>query len=716
MWWVRVARAGSDTGIPVETTRDPVVVDGALDESAWSRATPASDLVRYLPTEGPAPAGTTEVRFLQDQRHLYVGIRVRDAGYRIRARVSPREAIDADDRIGIALDTFHDGRSGYIFEVNPLGVQKDVHYGAGLANLDWNTSFRSAGHADTDGYTVEVAIPWRSLKYPATPVQDWGLIVTRATPHDGSVYAFPLLHRNLPVMFAEEGTLTSVRPPAAGSGLELVPAATAWQGWVEAPDGTGPALDLLDLDPWYEAVRPSLDACFGLTPDLAFAATLNPDFSQVESDLPDVRLNPRFAYQFPERRPFFLDGVDAFQDPSETLYTRSIVEPLYGAKVTGRSGPVAIGVVHALDRSPMPSVSQDGTPGFDEGDVEGRWAETTAGRVRLDAFESGAVGVTLADKRILASPARDGAAGVNDTVALDLRVPFGERWYVSAANQHSLTSDGAGTPTWGMGSEVLVSRTSGIGTGIGLAFDQRTVGFRRETGFMPQSGFVDGYVGLDQTVTPGGVVDTWTPTLEGFALAETDGDRERWIRHGQDLLLGGVHTASAAVTLESWRQQGVDIDGWVLEAGYGGQIGRALQLAPSVTVARTIDFESLTLAESAGGSLTSTLRPTTALQVDLTLEGGRTVPQRRAPEDTHLVRARLAWQFTRQFGARLIGQEAGATQLGARSREALGSVLLTWLSVPGTAVYAGWTETVDLLRPRTVERTVFLKLSASIRT
>ena len=78
--------------------------------------------------------------------------------------------------------------------------------------------------------------------------------------------------------------------------------------------------------------------------------------------------------------------------------------------------------------------------------------------------------------------------------------------------------------------------------------------------------------------------------------------------------------------------------------------------------------------------------------------------------------ARLAWQFTRQFGARLIGQEAGATQLGARSREALGSVLLTWLSVPGTAVYAGWTETVDLLRPRTVERTVFLKLSASIRT
>src|SRR5688572_8775097 len=103
-----------------------ITVDGVLDEANWASAEPARDFLRFQPAEGGAPPGTTEVRFLQDGQALYVGIRVRDAGYAVRARVSPREDINSDDQVGVYLDTFDDGRSGYVFYLNPLGIQQDA--------------------------------------------------------------------------------------------------------------------------------------------------------------------------------------------------------------------------------------------------------------------------------------------------------------------------------------------------------------------------------------------------------------------------------------------------------------------------------------------------------------------------------------------------------------------------------------------------------------
>ncbi|MEO0606278.1 MAG: DUF5916 domain-containing protein, partial [Myxococcota bacterium] len=451
----------------VSSFSEAPVIDGVLDEPMWSTARPVTEFLQYQPTEGGPPPGTTEVRFGQDDRAFYVGIRVDDLDYTVRARVSARERINADDQVGVYLDTFHDGRSGYIFYHNARGVQQDIRHNSGNWNPNWDTAYRSAGTVDDDGrgFTIELAFPWRSLKFPR-PVpgrdQTWGVIITRKVPHEGTKSAYPDITRGKPLLFSEEADLVGVRPPARGSGVELIPAATAAFQWLSDDDGTPP--DLRSLPPnWF---RPSLDMRFGITPDLGLAATLNPDFSQVESDLADVRLNARFAFRFQERRPFFLDGIDFFDDELDTLYSRSIAEPLYGVKLSGREGPWSIGLVHALDRSPLPSAHENSAPGFTADDVEDRLASSTLARLKLDTFRGGWIGVTATDKRLIGTAARPGAGGDHQGAGLDLGVPLGEAWLVKAAAQASRTSDGADRAVpLGYTVQGSVARSPGVGTG-----------------------------------------------------------------------------------------------------------------------------------------------------------------------------------------------------------------------------------------------------------
>jgi len=199
---------------------------------------------------------------------------------------------------------------------------------------------------------------------------EWGLMLTRKIPSEGAKYGWPDLERNHPRMWTQAARLR-VDTPKRGSGLELVPGLTIvqqaaretptsdeiWTGW---------------SDP-LAAARPSLDLRYGLTPSIGVTATVLPDFSQIEFDETPISLNSRFACYFPERRPFFLDGKEYFADIPETLYSRSIVDPIYGVKSFGKEGAWSIGAVHAPDRSPGPSVNQDGAPGFSEAGRAGRY-------------------------------------------------------------------------------------------------------------------------------------------------------------------------------------------------------------------------------------------------------------------------------------------------------------------------------------------------------
>lgn len=697
MWLLPLLALANPSAEVADATGD-VRIDGVLDEASWAAASPVTDFLKYQPTEGGQAPGRTEVRFLQDDRFLYIGIRVADTGYAIRARMSQRELINADDQIGLYLDTFDDGRTGYIFYTNALGIQQDIRHNNGRWNVDWDTAYRSRGRVTDDGYELEIAMPWRSIRYPDSEgAQTWGLIVTRKVPGEGAKYAFPDIERNHPRLFQQAAALHNVRPGSRGTGLELAPALTA--------SSTRPTER---TPPLFETVRPSLDARYAVTPDLGLAGTANPDFSQVESDVRDVRLNARFAFQFPERRPFFLDGIDAFQDQNNTLYTRTIDAPIYGVKLSGRHKGVSTGIVHALDRSPLPSFHEQGSPGFDEDDVAGAQAFTTMARVQQDAFGAGYVGFTFADKRIV------GRNSHFDIGAVDMAVPVADRWIAAWSHAQSVTGDSP-SALWGHSSTASIQRSSGIGTGGTLAITDRSPGYRNEVGFVTQSDFTEGLAAIDHTFTPAGIVDTIQPSLRAIGFQERNDDRDHYreLSTTPTVVVDGIHTFTVGAGTTEVREATVVQPGRFLSAQYSGQVGALLEWTPAVRVARGFDYQLLEPANDTTTSLDTTLR-LGGLRIDTTGRIDRHVPLGRPPQIATFVRSRLGAQFTRTLGLRLITEHTSGTELDADLLRS--SVLLTWLDVPGTAAYLGISEDTALDTPwHTVERTVFAKVSVLIR-
>lgn len=660
----------------------PVVVDGRLDEPGWSRAVPITDFRRYLPNAGGPPDGVTEVRFLQDARNLYIGISVQDLSYRPRARVSPREDINDDDQIGVYLDTIGDGRTGYIFYFNPLGIQQDIRYANGSWFLQWDTVYTSEGQVTDDGFTVEVAIPFRSIRYPSVgdtaEPQTWQVMITRKLPHEGTKYAFPQLQRGHPRIFLQAVPLRGVRPARRGAGLWIQPVLAVRHEMLTDDQGEG--LRWTGPEPWGETVRPGLDLRFGITPDVGAALTVNPDFSQVEADVRLVNLNQRFAFFYPEQRPFFLDGVDAFSDQIGTLYTRSVVSPLYGVKVSGQEGPLSIGVLQSLDAQPGASVHEEGTPGFSEDDLEGVLTSNTFGRLRLDTFGSGYVGLTAADKRSLSE---DG--GVHNLAAGDVSVPFNDVWTFEAAAAGS-RSGVPDTILTGGRFDLSLNRSPDLGWGMSLSGSDITPGFRQEMGFLTQSGIRRSSGRLDYTF--GGGRSTWTPAISGSTRIERDGDQYLEARHAHSATIAGIHRLRLGGSLQSWRQDGVDVDGWVVDGSWSAQLSRLLTLNASSSHGVEIDFRELVAADSTFVSGGGSLRPTRGTRLDVDMVQQWFTPEGLETAGATRVFSRFTWQFLRPLGMRLNHQVSLRSDTPTETQA---SALLIWLESPGREFYLGGT-------------------------
>lgn len=719
----------------VVTVEQGPVIDGVIDDVVWRQATPVTAFQPYLPTDAQPVTGHTEVRFLQDETTLYVAIRVTDTPDPVRARIAYREAINADDQIGLYLDPFGEAQNGYIFYTNPLGIQQDIQFTAGRWNVSWNAVYQTKGRVleDGHGFELEIALPFRSIQYPrGREVQTWGVMVTRKAPAEGAKFAWPKLTRGHPRLFTQAAALSGVRPPSRPAGIELIPGLT---GRVEA---VRPTVDdpftWTDAKPWDEAIRPSLDVRAALTPNLTFIGTANPDFSQVEADVTPVVLNARFAFRFAERRPYFTEGAGYFEDAHDTLYSRSIVEPLYGLKLAGREGRWSMGMLHALDRSPVPSVHERGTPGFSPDDVDGRWASNTMVRLRHDLPNAGFVGITLADKRLVSGGFRSegvfaGPRSSHDTLGLDVSVPLGERWTVTARHDQSLTQSRddrvSGTAT-GVG----VQRASGQGLGASVSGSFLSEGYRQELGFRTQSGYGQADASLDWTQPGRGVLTTWRPGLSAGVFQETNGDHFQQLGLSQEVVLDRVHTLTVDGRLTHRREDDATdipaiVRGWDVGLAYTGQAGMYLDITPQVRLARVMNFVDLTPAQRLVAQVDATVRPAKPLRLDLI--GRYTRFRRLADADPDafdplplevlqdvLVRGRLQWQFTPVWGLRLISEFNQVTTQDARLES---SALVTWLFNPYTAAYLGYAEVTSLGPEQvgTLDRSVFAKVQVLIR-
>jgi hypothetical protein len=329
----------------------PPKLDGVLDDPAWSEALSLSLAVEVNPGENVPALATTDCRLGYDDANLYLGCRCADPSPdAIRARLSDHDRAFQDDFVGMVIDTFDDGRRAYEFFVNPLGVQMDLVMDDVSGNEDssWDGLWDSAGRPDAQGYVVEMAIPFRTLRFqPGGAGQRWGLDLVRAYPREQR-RLFSINPRDrgancyLCLLPKLQG-FTGVRP---GANLEVTPTLTAGRQEEREPFPDG-KLETRDRD-----VDPGVTARWGMTPNLTALGTINPDFSQVEADSAQLDVNTTFALFFPEKRPFFLESADFFETPLQAVYTRRVGDPAWGAKLTGKVGRQAFGFFTAEDQTP----------------------------------------------------------------------------------------------------------------------------------------------------------------------------------------------------------------------------------------------------------------------------------------------------------------------------------------------------------------------------
>src|SRR2546425_8449358 len=338
-----------------------VIIDGVLGEPVWRQAARLTGFTQYRPVDSRPAADSTVALVWYAPDAIYFGIRAYEAhGSVVRATLADRDNIDADDKVQILLDTYDDHRRALLFAVNPLGVQQDgvrsegqdagaagggVGTGRfdGIVDLSPDFVYQSRGRVTAWGYEVEVRIPFKSIRYQSADPQDWGLQIVRTTQHTGYEDTWAPTVRASASFLIQSGRLQGLTGLHRGLVMDLNPEFTTHVDGAPRAGGAGPGY-VYKGDP-----QPGGNLRWGLSQNLNATGTVHPDFSQVEADIAPGTVNQRFALFFPEKRPFFLEGLEQFDTPNRLIYTRRIVSPVAGAKLTGKVGGTAVAYLAAVD-------------------------------------------------------------------------------------------------------------------------------------------------------------------------------------------------------------------------------------------------------------------------------------------------------------------------------------------------------------------------------
>ena len=390
-------------------TAEAPAIDGRLDDAVWRSAELVTDFVQTNPIEGAAPTERTEVRIAYDADHLYFAFYAHYTNpAEMRANRVDRDQARRDDWIAVMFDTFLDQQRAYRFSVNAYGVQGDAILQGGRrsrgppgggGDRSWDALFESGGRIVDDGWTAELAIPFKSLRYPVRGDGEhrWGFQITRTLQTKDETVVWAPVTRRIASVLTQMGTLGGLRGVSVSRNLEILPTATGIQ--------LGQLTDSGYVD---EPAQPDfgVNLKYGVTSNLTADFTLNPDFSQIESDRPQIETNQRYPLFFPELRPFFLEGQEIFRTSGRTnlLHTKTIVDPQVGGKLTGKVGDATLGVL----------VANDAAPGkLDDPDAHGygQTAQFVVGRARYDFYSESYVGAILTDREFLDAFSR--VAGVD---------------------------------------------------------------------------------------------------------------------------------------------------------------------------------------------------------------------------------------------------------------------------------------------------------------
>lgn len=711
----------------IDTT---IVVDGVLDEAVWRRAARLKGFSEYRPVDGSAATDSTEVLVWYSSDAIYFGIRAFEPhGNVVRATLPDRDNIDSDDNIQILLDTYSDHRRAFMFAVNPLGVQEDgvrsEGQDAGAAGggsgpnarfdgtIDLNPDFvwESRGQVTPWGYVVEVRIPFRSMRFQDLDTQTWGIQIVREVQHSGYEDTWTPTVRANASFLIQAGRLVGLTHLHRGLVMDLIPEATTK---VEGDSVNGV---------YRYSTTPALGGTmfWGVTNGLGLSATAHPDFSQVEADVAQVTLNQRFALFFPEKRPFFLEGLEQYDTPNRLIYTRDIVQPDAGAKLTGKIGDLNVAYLGAVDQRDSATGSE---PVYN------------ILRLRRDLGASSNLGLVYTD--------RIDGGDYNRMGGIDARFLWRKIWFSQFQFVGSATRDSLGGRNGALWDVTFGDRT-GRAYGNHVELLGVSPDFVAASGFVNRTGFVRAMIFNRYTVygSPGAFVEQVSFFLNAQPL---------W-NYADFGKLGGTfeggYSTSASATLRggwnvgfnlndnfqrfdstSYRGYGVasggDTAAFVLPHGLYTLYGESVSLTSpnrKVIVNASAGYDAAVLFAEASegrevtGSLDVAWRPTPLLRTDASWIYDRLTRVRDGSEFaiTNIPRLQVEYQLTRSIFLRYIGQYVSQRQaaledprtgaplvqrdstngafaaLGAFSSNTFrNDVLLSYKPIPGTVFFAGY--------------------------
>src|SRR6266545_7757448 len=493
----------------------PPTIDGRLDDEAWQGTTlPLTEWLTYNPLNGEKLTQQTEVRAGYDERYLYFAFHCVDPEPdKVRSTISRRDSMFDDDWVGLSLDSVGNGQSSYDLFVNPAGVQGDILTTPSAGeNSAPDFVWDSAGRRTPEGYDVEMRIPLTTIRFKSGPEVRMGILFWRRVSRLGMSASWPVVPAGR--SFLERHAMLVLHDLRRPLTLEVTPSATYSRRQTRAtPTSFAPA----DGNP-----DAGLTVKYGITSSATLEGTVNPDFSQVESDAFQVQVNQRYPLFFSEKRPFFMEGMGTFELAGvggdavmrTAVNTRNIVDPLWGGKTTGTAGRLGFAFLAAGDEAPGRQLEGERNP------FPGERKDFYVARGQYSLGRSNYVGAILTDTEF--------ALGHNRVAGTDVSLKFGKP---SASG--TFLASGTRSPDG-------VESKNGFGGQAFYAFETKPFlfvtqmehydpGFQMDTAFLNQTGITQGWSFVAPSFYPDAKKISWLKRIVPFVFARYGKDR---IQHG----------------------------------------------------------------------------------------------------------------------------------------------------------------------------------------
>ena len=681
----------------------PPKLDEFLNGGARPDMKRVDDFRQRQPGDGIPSSQKTAAWVGYDDKNLYAVFVCASPPGQTRARLSKRDDVFSDEVVGLILDTYHDGRRGYEFFVNPLGVQADAIESEGQNDdFTFDTLWYSEGRVTPEGFAASITVPFRSLRFSPEEMQTWGLGLARFIPANNESSFWPYVTQKVQGFNQQLGTATGMENISPGRNLQLIPYfAFGHSHFFDSPSNGAPSFRSKT------DTRPGLDVKAVIHDSLTLDVTLNPDFSQVESDDPQVTVNQRFEVRFPEKRPFFLENASYFMTPESLFFSRRIVDPEFGARLTGKMGRWSLGLLALDDRAAGADLDPGDPARHDH-------AIADVARVQREFGKQSSVGVFWTD--------REFAGSYNRVEAVDTRLRLNEHWTLAGQGMASQTRNLDGTHSGGDAFNFGVSRQS-RDYFYNLQYIDRSEGFAAALGFVPRVNIRQAEQFVRRRFHPKSkILLSFGPNLDLLGDFDHHNVQQDW-RVSPGFNFEFARSTFLNLYHAELFERFTNINFRRHDTGFGGhsEYFKRATFDWSFSKGTRTNYDpagSLPAFYGQGSEAqtTVTLRPTAKIKVDeiyyltrLTTRADSFAGLFPAPVTrptavfvNHLLRSRMNYQFTRELSLRVI-VDYNATLPNAalfsldRQKRIAGDVLLTYLLHPGTALYLGYTDQLENL-------------------